>query len=154
MTTLVTTRRPFEGLQSLRRLNSVLDEAFANWPFQTANGGTGMLQSSWTPACDIFEDKESIKIVVELPGVKPEDVKLSLENDLLTIRGEKKQEAEERTERVHRYERSYGVFERSFVLPSTVDGEKITADYQNGVLTIVVPKAEKARTREIPVRAS
>ena len=94
-----------------------------------------------------------MKIVAELPGVKPEDVKLSLENNLLTIRGEKKQEAEERNERVHRYERSYGTFERSFVLPSTVDGEKISADYQNGVLTVVVPKAERARPREIPVRA-
>ena len=85
--------------------------------------------------------------------MKPEDVKLSLENNLLTIRGEKKQEAEERTERVHRYERSYGTFERAFVLPSTVDGEKISAEYQNGVLTVTVPKAERARPREIPVRA-
>ena len=86
--------------------------------------------------------------------MKPEDVKLSLENNLLTIRGEKKQEAEERSERVHRYERSYGTFERAFVLPSTVDGDKISAQYENGVLTILVPKAERARPREIPVRTA
>jgi HSP20 family protein len=86
--------------------------------------------------------------------VKPEDVKLSLENNLLTIRGEKKQDAEERSERVHRYERSYGPFERAFVLPSTVDGEKISAEYRDGVLTVTVPKAERARPREIPVRAA
>ena len=86
--------------------------------------------------------------------MKPEYVKLSLENSLLTIRGEKKQEAEERTERGHRYERGYGSFERTFMLPSTVDADKISAEYRNGVLTIAVPKAERARPREIPVRAS
>ena len=110
---LTTTRRPFEGFQNLRRLNNVLDEAFGNWPFQQDESGS--ITSAWHPACDVFEDKDTVKIVAELPGVKPEDVKLSLENNLLTIRGEKKQEAEERTERVHRYERSYGTFERAFV---------------------------------------
>lgn len=149
--TLLTTRRPFENFQTLRRLNSVLDEAFATWPFQQESGS---ITSSWYPACDVFEDKEAVKIVAELPGVKPEDVKLSLENNLLTIRGEKKQEAEERSERVHRYERSYGSFERAFVLPSTVDADKISAQYDNGVLTVVVPKAERARPREIPVRTA
>jgi HSP20 family protein len=149
--TLMPSRRPFENFQTLRRLNSVLDEAFSNWPFQQESGS---ITSSWYPACDVFEDKDAVKIVAELPGVQPEDVKLSLENNLLTIRGEKKQEAEERSERVHRYERSYGTFERAFVLPSTVDGDKISAQYQNGILTILVPKAERARPREIPVQSA
>src|SRR5918992_1685802 len=131
--TQMTTRRPFENFQTLRRLNSVLDEAFGSWPFQQESGS---ITSSWYPACDVFEDKESVKIIAELPGVKPEDVKLSLENNLLTIRGEKKQEAEERSERVHRYERSYGTFERAFALPSTVDPERIQANYENGILTV------------------
>ena len=148
---LMTTRRPLENFQTLRRLNSVLDEAFSNWPFQQESGS---ITSSWYPACDVFEDKDAVKIVAELPGVKSEDVKLSLENNLLTIRGEKKQEAEERSERVHRYERSYGVFERAFVLPSTVDGDKISAQCRDGVLTIVVPKVERARPREIPVHSA
>jgi HSP20 family protein len=100
----------------------------------------------------VFEDKESVKIVAELPGVKPEDVKLSLENNLLTIRGEKKQQAEEQSERVHRYERSYGTFERTFALPSTVDPERIEASYESGLLTVTLPKAERARPREIQVR--
>ena len=149
--TLMSTRRPFENFQSLRRLNSVLDEAFSNWPFQQEGGS---ITASWYPACDVFEDKDAVKIVAELPGVKPEQVKLSLENNVLTIRGEKTQEAEERSERVHRYERSYGSFERAFVLPSTVDGDKISAQYENGVLTILVPKAERARPREIPVQTA
>jgi HSP20 family protein len=138
------TRRPLDGFQALRRLGNVLDEAFES----------GAITSAWHPAVDIFEDKDAVKIMAELPGVKPEDVKLSLENNLLTIRGEKKQEAEERNERVHRYERSYGSFERAFVLPSTVDGEKISAEHRDGVLTVTVPKAERARPREIPVRAA
>ncbi len=141
---LTTTRRPFEGFQTLRRLSNVLDEAFEG----------GAITSAWQPAVDVFEGKDAIKIVAELPGVKPEDVRLSLENNLLTIRGEKKQEAEERSERLHRYERSYGSFERAFVLPSSVDGEKISAEYRDGVLTVLVPKAERARPREIPVRAA
>ncbi|HEY7479963.1 MAG TPA: Hsp20/alpha crystallin family protein [Gemmatimonadales bacterium] len=149
---LTTTRRPLENFQTLRRLNNVLDEAFGNWPFQQDESGA--ITSAWQPAVDVFEDKDSVRIVAELPGVKPEDVKLSLENNVLIIRGEKKQEAEERTERVHRYERSYGSFERAFVLPSTVDGDKVSAEYGDGVLRVTVPKAEKARPREIPVRSA
>lgn len=145
----MTTSRQSEPMAGLHRLNSVLDEAFANWPFQSQGG---VVTSSWTPAVDVFEDKNAVKIVAELPGVKPEDVKLSVENSVLTIRGEKKQEAEEKTERVHRYERSYGAFERAFALPNSVDPDKIEASYGNGILTISVPKAEKARPREIPVK--
>ena len=143
-----TTRRP-DSMTSLRRLNSILDEAFNSWPFQTQENGA--LTSSWIPACDVFEDKDAVRIVAEVPGVRPEDVKISLENNLLTIRGEKRQHAEENTERVHRYERTYGSFERAFSLPTTVDPEKIAANYANGILTVTIPKAERARPREIPV---
>lgn len=148
---LTTSRRPQESFQTLRRLNNALDEAFGTWPLQQDESGS--ITSAWHPAVDVFEDRDAVKIVAELPGVNPEDVKLSLENNLLTIRGEKKQEAEERSERVHRYERRYGSFERAFMLPSTVDGDKVSADYRNGILTVSVPKAERARPREIPVRA-
>lgn len=146
---VTTTRRPMEAFQSLRRLNSVLDEAFAGFPRED-----GAITAAWSPVCDVFEDKDAVKIVAEVPGVPPEDVKISLENNVLTIRGEKQQTAEERNERVHRYERTYGAFERSFALPSTVDPERIQAEYRNGVLTVTVPKAEKARPREIAVKVS
>src|SRR5262249_43459770 len=148
---VTTTRRSLVPFSGLRRLNSVLDEAFAAWPFQIENGD---ITSAWTPAVDISEDKSSVKIVAELPGVKSEDVKLSIENKVLTIRGEKKHETEEKTERVHRYERSYGVFERAFALPNSVDPEKIEAKYENGILTVTVAKIEKALPREIPVKAA
>jgi HSP20 family protein len=145
------TRRASEPVpelySSLHRLNRMMDEAMTGW----GNGGT--LASAWTPSCDVFEDKENLKIVLELPGVKPEDVKLSLENQVLTVRGEKKQVAEENSDRWHRYERSYGSFERTFTLPSTVDGERIQATVDHGVLTITLPKSEKSKPREIPVRA-
>jgi HSP20 family protein len=146
-----TTRRPVNTAGDLfnSRLGRVFEEALQSWA--TPEGGS--LTSAWWPACDVFEDKESIKIVVEIPGVKPEDVKLSLENNLLTIRGEKRQAAEEQTERVHRYERSYGSFERAFALPSTVDPDRILAAVDHGILTVTLPKADRAKPREIQVTA-
>lgn len=152
---LTTMRRRTDGLQNLRRLSSALDDAFGdafgNWPL--GQGLEGSITSAWVPACDIFEDKDGIKIVMEVPGVNPDDVKLQIENNMLTIRGEKRQVAEEKAERVHRYERSYGSFERTFSLPSTVDGDRIEADISEGVLTVMLPKAEKARPRQIELKS-
>jgi HSP20 family protein len=143
-------RRPADGGEIAQRMfNRLFDQSFNGWPF----GEDATLNSSWAPACDIFEDKEGIRIVAEVPGVNPEDVRLSLENNTLTIRGEKKQVAEEKTEHIHRYERSYGVFERSFGLPTTVDPEKVEAEYSNGLLTVTLPKVERAKPREIQVKA-
>jgi HSP20 family protein len=148
---LTRTRRASEPAtdlySNLNRLNRMMDEALGGF-----NGDT--LASAWMPAVDVVEDQEHLKIVVELPGVRPEDVKLSLENQVLTIRGEKRQVFEENKERWHRYERSYGSFERSFTLPSTVDPEQIQAGVEHGVLTVTLPKVERARPREIPIKAS
>ncbi len=139
-------RRPAD----LRRLNQVLDAAFTGWPFATESGD--LVTSAWVPPTDIFEDADGLKIMLELPGLRPEDVKLTVENLTLTIRGEKKQVAEEQTTKVHRYERSYGAFERSFALPNTVDVERVVAKFEHGVLTVTLPKAEKAKPKTIEVR--
>ena len=139
-------RRPAD----LRRLNQVLDAAFTGWPFATESGD--LVTSAWVPPTDIFEDADGLKIMLELPGLRPEDVKLTVENLTLTIRGEKKQVAEEQTTKVHRYERSYGAFERSFALPNTVDVERVAAKFEHGVLTVTLPKAEKAKPKTIEVR--
>ncbi len=147
-----TLQRSADPLANLRRLSTALDEAFTGWPYQQE--GRGALTSAWAPPVDVFEDKEAVKIVAEVPGVRPEDVKLSLENNVLTVRGEKRQQAEEQANRVHRYERTYGLFERTFALPGTVDPERIEASYEHGLLTVVLPKVERARPREIPVKAS
>jgi len=147
----IRTRRPADDvLNTWRRMGRLLDETITPW----GQEGTGAMTSSWLPPCDIAEDKDSLKVTLELPGVRAEDVKLNLENNLLTIRGEKRQTTDEKNERYHRYERSYGMFERSFTLPSTVDPDRIKARVEHGVLTIEIPKAEKARPREIPVAAS
>ena len=127
----------------------MLEEAFNSWPLSQENGA---LTSAWLPACDVFEDRDAVKIVAEVPGVRPEDVRLSIENSLLTIRGEKKQQAEEMTERVHRYERSYGTFERTFALPTTVDPEKIDASCAHGLLTVSHSQGRAGAPREIPVK--
>jgi len=91
---------------------------------------------------------------VEVPGVNPDDIKISLEQNVLTIGGEKRQVSEEQTERVHRYERAYGSFTRSFTLPNSVDAERIEAQTDNGVLSIMIPKAEKAKPRQIQVKSA
>jgi HSP20 family protein len=108
--------------------------------------------ASWVPPVDIFEEADNIRIVAEIPGVQPEDIKISLEGNLLTIHGTKQQEAEEKTERVHRYERTYGAFERSFTLPASVEPKDIKANYDQGVLTITLPKSERAKPRQIEVQ--
>jgi HSP20 family protein len=147
---VTTARRPQDSMASLRRLNSFVEDAFNLGPFSSQENGA--LTSAWLPPCDVFEDRDAVKIFAEVPGIRPEDVKISIENGLLTIRGEKQQQAEETAERVHRYERSYGTFERSFALPTTVDPERIDASYSHGLLTLTLPKAERARPREIPVK--
>ena len=143
-------RRPADSLTALRRLNSMLDDAFAIWPVV---GESGAVTSAWLPAVDVLENKEGVRITVELPGVKPEDVKLSVENSVLTIRGEKRATYEEKTDRMHRYERQYGSFERTFALPSTVDVDRVEARYDNGGLTVDLPKAETAKPKTIEIKA-
>jgi HSP20 family protein len=140
---------PAGALSGLHRLNTMLDQMFGTWPLPESGSS---LTSAWLPPVDVFEDKDAVKIVAEIPGVRPEDLQLSIENNVLTIRGEKRQTSEDTTDRVHRYERSYGMFERSFVLPATVDPDRIEATIDGGVLTISVPKVEKARPRQIEVK--
>jgi HSP20 family protein len=135
------------------RINRIFDEALRAWP-GLSQDENGSLVSAWLPPVDVTENKEAVTITAEVPGMQAEDVKLSLENNTLTIRGEKRQERQETAERVHRYERSYGLFERSFTLPATVDADRISAAYQNGVLTVTLPKVERARPREIAVNAA
>jgi HSP20 family protein len=139
------------GLFGLQRLNRILDEALGGMPFGEQEN---IITSTWFAPTDVSEDENSLRITMELPGVDPNDVRLSLENNVLTIRGEKKQQFDETNERVHRFERTYGMFERTFVLPNTVDSERIDARYENGVLLVSIPKAEKAKPREIRVNAS
>jgi HSP20 family protein len=130
-----------------RRMGRVFNEPFRafEWPV----GET--VAAGWLPLVDIIEQPEFIRLVAEVPGVKPEDVKIFVEGNLLTIKGMKEQVPEEKAEKIHRYERTYGVFERTFTLPTTVAAEKIKATYENGLLTLTLPKAEAAKPHLIKV---
>ncbi len=108
----------------------------------------------WTPACDIFEDGEAVTLRFELAGVEPKDVEIRYENGVITLRGERKMEKEERKDNYHRVEMSYGAFNRSFSLPAAVDAEKIRAEAKNGVLTVTLPKKAEAKPRPITVKVS
>src|SRR6266513_5286845 len=132
------------------RIQRVLNETLGGLDWQYRDSAA----ASWVPPVDIFEEAGAIRIAAEIPGVSPSDIKISLEGNLLTIHGTKQQEAEEKTERVHRYERTYGTFERSFTLPATVDARNIKASYEHGVLTVTLPKAEKAKPRQIEVQGA
>jgi HSP20 family protein len=108
----------------------------------------------WTPACDIYEDEEGVSLRFELAGVDPKDVDVRFENGVLTVKGERKLEREDKRENYHRVERSYGTFTRSFSLPGTLDPERIKAETKHGVLTIVLPKKAEARPRAIQVKVT
>jgi HSP20 family molecular chaperone IbpA len=106
------------------------------------------------PLMNVFEEPEFIRLVAELPGVKPEDVQIAVEGNVLTIKGNKEQVAEEKAEKVHRYERTYGAFERTFTLPTTVAPDKIKATYEHGLLTVLLPKVETAKPHLIKVEVA
>ncbi|NUN71176.1 MAG: Hsp20/alpha crystallin family protein [Bacteroidetes bacterium] len=139
----------FRGLLSLQHdMNRIVDEFFRG--DLLADGGFS--RRDWYPAVDITENAERYVLNAELPGMAKEDVQVTLENNVLTIRGEKKGTTEEKQGDVHRIERRFGSFERSFTLPSTVDVNKIDAQYKDGVLSLTLPKAEEAKPRAIDVK--
>jgi len=108
----------------------------------------------WTPACDIYEDGEEVVIRAALSGVEPKDVDIRFENGVLTLKGERKMEKEDKSENYHRVETSYGAFTRTFSLPATVDAEKIRAEAKNGVLAVHLPKKAEAKPKAIQVKVS
>jgi len=108
--------------------------------------------SAWSPAVDIAESDAAFVVKMELPGVAKEDVRITMEQNILTVKGEKKQEKESKTPDYHRVERSYGSFQRSFTLPSTVTADRVDASFRDGILSITLPKAEASRPKEIEVK--
>jgi len=141
---------PFRDFQAVQdRLNRVFDEAFRG----TARGNDDewALGGSWAPSVDIFEHEGNLVLKAELPGVDPKDVDVRVENNVLTLRGERKFESEVKREKYHRVERAYGTFSRSFTLPNVVDTEKIKADYKDGVLQVTLPQREEAKPKQIQV---
>jgi HSP20 family protein len=139
---------PWTGMASMKSEMDRLFDRFAElrWNELPALG-------DWAPSMDISETKDSLVCKVEVPGMEQKDIQISLQENLLTIKGEKKQEKEEKEEHYHRIERSYGAFTRSLRLPVAVDAGKVTATVKSGVLTVTLPKTPAAKGTMIPVKA-
>ena len=131
----------------LHALGRVFDDLFS----AARSYEAGETTRTWQPLVDIIENDHAYEVKAELPGIAKEDVQLTVENNVLTLSGERKFEKDVNQENCHRIERSYGAFSRSFTLPSRVDAEKVEARYENGVLTVVVPKAVEARPKKITI---
>lgn len=139
---------PFRQLQ--QRFNRFFGETFD--PFAGTEENWSL--ATWAPVCDIYETENALVLKAELPEVKTEDVKVTLENNVLTMRGERKFSAETKKENYHRVERSYGEFMRSFTLPNTVDANQITAEFKDGVLNITMPKRAETKPKQVEVKVA
>ncbi len=146
MRATLTQFQPFRGVSTLQdQINRLFSETFDR-SSEEAN------LTPWAPAVDIYETEQNLVVKADLPDIKPEELDIRVENNILTIRGERKFEKKVNENNYLRVERSYGSFSRSFSLASTVDTEAIQADYKHGVLTLSIPKREEAKPKQIKVR--
>lgn len=140
----------YDPFRDLRTLQEEVNRLFST-NLTRAFDDEGIGRGAWAPSVDIYENKDQIVLEAELPGMKQDDFDLSIENNLITLRGERKFEKTDETDNYHRVERSYGAFTRSFTLPQTVSAEGATAEYNNGVLRVTLPKREETKARRIQV---
>lgn len=140
----------YDPFRDLRTLQEEVNRLFST-NLSRAFDDEGIGRGAWAPSVDIYENKDNIVLEAELPGMKQEDFDLSIENNVITLRGERKFEKTDETDNYHRVERSYGSFTRSFTLPQTVSAEGATAEYNNGVLRVMLPKKEETKSRRIQV---
>ena len=140
----------YDPFRDLRTLQEEVNRLFST-NLTRSFGDEGIARGAWAPSVDIYENKDQIVLEAELPGMKQEDFDLSIENNVITLRGERKFEKTDETDNYHRVERSYGAFTRSFTLPQTVSAEGASAEYNNGVLRVTLPKREETKSRRIQV---
>lgn len=147
--------RRLPSLPSWSRGFRELDEARRDVErlFDSLTGFTGVRSAGIFPAINVSEDVESVYVRAELPGIKSDDLDITMENDTLTIAGERKPAAEDDSVSYHRREREWGAFRRSFSLPTRVESSKVQARYVDGILTVTLPKAAEARPKQISVQA-
>src|SRR5882762_7447736 len=143
----------YDPFRDLRNLQQEVNRLFTG-NLATALDDEGIARGSWSPNVDIYENKEQIVLEAELPGMNREDFDLSVENNVITLRGERRFEKKEETDNYHRVERAYGSFTRSFTMPNSVSAEGATADYRNGVLRVVLPKREETKARRIEIKTN
>ncbi|TAJ07986.1 MAG: Hsp20/alpha crystallin family protein [Nitrospirae bacterium] len=143
---------PFKELEDMQsRLNTMFGRAPVR---KNGDKEEAMTVAEWAPLVDITEDDKEYLIKAELPEVKKEDIKLTVDEDVLTITGERKYEKEEKGKKYHRVERAYGSFMRSFTLPEDADASKVSADCKDGLLKVHLPKSEKAKPKSIEVKVA
>ena len=137
-------RRDFSTLQD--RVNRIFRESFA-----TQSPEEALTTSNFAPPVDVYEDEHNITLKIEVPGIDEEDINVSIENNTLTVRGERRFDKDEKEENFHRVERMYGTFTRSFTLPNTLDPDQVSAHYEKGVLKIRLAKKTEAKPKLIKV---
>jgi HSP20 family protein len=142
----------WDPFRELEEMSDRLNRMFARPALSRSNGKETLIIADWTPSVDISETEGEYQITAEIPDVKKEDVKVTLEDGVLTIQGERRQEKEEKGKKYHRIERSYGTFVRSFTLPDLIDDEKVKAEFKDGILSLSLPKSEKAKPKAIEVK--
>ncbi|HEY0051394.1 MAG TPA: Hsp20/alpha crystallin family protein [Pyrinomonadaceae bacterium] len=140
----------YDPFRDLRSLQDEVNRLFS-MNFPRSGGQDEIMRGAWTPSVDIYEGKDEIVLEAELPGMKPEDVDVSIENNIITVKGERRFEKKDESDNYHRVERSYGSFTRSFTLPRNVVGDRAKADFSNGVLHITLPKREEEKARKIQI---
>ncbi|HEV2708490.1 MAG TPA: Hsp20/alpha crystallin family protein [Pyrinomonadaceae bacterium] len=140
----------YDPFRELRSLQDEVNRLFST-NLSRSFGDEGIARGAWTPTVDIYENKDQIVLEAELPGMNREDFELTIENNVLTLRGERRFEKKSESDNYHRVERTYGAFSRSFTLPQTVSGDGATAEYKNGVLRVVLQKREEVKARRIEI---
>ncbi len=145
--TVLTRWEPFREFATLQdRINRVFRDSYSN-----ADRDDSLTTSSFAPAVDVYEDEHKVSLKIEVPGIDEKDIDVQVENNVLTVHGERKIEKEEKEENYRRVERQYGSFTRTFTLPTTVDAENVSATYDKGVLKINLPKKAEAKPKQIKV---
>jgi HSP20 family protein len=138
---------PFRDIVSLReKMNRLFEDMV------TQRGeDKELISSAWMPAVDIYEDESQLVLTAEVPGIEEKDIEIKVEDNTLSLHGERKMEKETKEENYHRIERSYGAFSRSFTLPNYIDTDKIRAEHENGVLKITLPKKPELKPRKVKI---
>jgi HSP20 family protein len=141
----------YDPFRELRLLQDEVNRLFSSNLSRGSYDDEGLMRGAWTPSVDIYENKDQIVLEAELPGMNREDFELSVENNVLTLRGERRFEKKDDTDNYHRVERAYGAFTRAFTLPQSVSAENATAEYKNGVLRVALQKREEVKARRIEI---
>jgi HSP20 family protein len=139
---------PFRDVVTLReRMNRMFEDVFSG----RAEEGKELTTSTWAPSVDIFETEKELVLTAEIPGIDEKDVEIKIEDNTLSLKGERKFEKETKEENYHRIERSYGSFYRAFTLPNSIDPDRIQATHENGVLKITMPKRDELQPRKVKI---